>query len=187
MNLRNYINWTKSIDDYETAPIIANPDAWGHQELGRVEIPQIDYKDLKEGDQGYFNYRHDDITAWAKKTFVDLVHLDAKIQVQKPGQVCAPHLDFLGDYLEQVTATMPKLLELPHTLSRPCVDVYRLFVALEDQTPGQVFMINGNEWHWRRGDCIRLNNWQALHSTENTSRIDRPLIKITGIKFKRQQ
>jgi hypothetical protein len=56
-----------------------------------------------------------------------------------------------------------------------------MFVAMDDQIPGQRFIINGQDWHWTAGDCIRLNNWQALHSTINNSVTPRSLIKITGI------
>ena len=37
-------------------------------------------------------------------------------------------------------------------------------------------------WKWTKGQCIRLNNWQALHWTQNKSDRDRLLIKVTGIK-----
>jgi hypothetical protein len=53
---------------------------------------------------------------------------------------------------------------------------------MENHAPGQVFSVNNNEWTWKAGDCMRLNNWQALHWTKNESNIDRSLIKITGIK-----
>jgi len=56
-----------------------------------------------------------------------------------------------------------------------------MFVALNDQVYGQKFIINGKEWQWQEGDCIRLNNWQALHSTSNESDTPRSIIKITGI------
>ena len=42
--------------------------------------------------------------------------------------------------------------------------------------------LNNEEWKWSKGECMRLNNWQALHWTENTSNIDRVILKITGIK-----
>ena len=56
-------------------------------------------------------------------------------------------------------------------------------IAVEDQVWGQRFVINDWDWIWKAGDCMRLNNWQALHWTENTSKKDRTIIKVTGVKF----
>jgi len=47
---------------------------------------------------------------------------------------------------------------------------------------GHIFNVNNEEWKWTKGECMRLNNWQALHWTKNTSDVDRVIIKITGIK-----
>ena len=91
------------------------------------------------------------------------------------------HLDFLNDYLENVCAEDTELYDREHSLQKPGVNVWRMFVALNDQIEGQRFIINNEDWHWQEGDCIRLNNWQALHSTSNDSDTDRSIIKVTGI------
>jgi hypothetical protein len=183
MNLKNYINWTKEIDDYKTAPSVANVNAWGYKVLGNVKFPDIDLSNPTHGNEGYSSIRNDKLSVWARETWADLQCVNAKIQIQRPGEKCHPHLDFLGEYLESVCETMPGLLKLEHSLEKPALDVWRMFVAMEDHIPGHVFSINDQCWEWTKGECIRLNNWQALHWTENTSTVDRKIIKITGVKF----
>ena len=183
MNLKEYIEWTKTINDYKTAPTVANTNAWGFKKLEKVNIPEIKIGNAKEGDEGYWHLRSTVLTDWAKKNWTDLQFVEAKIQIQKPQQVCHPHLDFLGEYLERVCMTHPGLLKLKHSLDDPAIDVWRMFIAIEDHVPGHIFVINENSWEWKKGDCIRLNNWQALHWTTNTSNSDRTIIKVTGVKF----
>ena len=77
----------------------------------------------------------------------------------------------------------PGLLKLKHSLDAPALDIWRMFIAVEDQVLGQRFVINDKDWAWKEGDCMRLNNWQALHWTTNTSNKMRTIIKVTGVKF----
>ena len=135
-----------------------------------------------KGDEGYDSIRDDRITQWARVTWPFLRCVDAKIQIQRPGEVCKPHLDFLNDYLEGVCEVLPGLLNVEHSIEKPGIDVWRMFVAVENHVEGHIFSINNEEWKWTKGECIRLNNWQALHWTENKSTVNRTLIKITGIK-----
>ena len=183
MNLKEYIDWTKTINDYKTAPTVANTSAWGFKKLKKVNVPDIKIKNATEGDEGYWSVRNNELNSWAKEIWSDLTFLDTKIQIQKPGQVCHPHLDFLGYYLEDVCMAHPGLLKLKHSLDDPAINVWRMFIAVKDQIPGQRFVINDKDWTWKAGDCIRLNNWQALHWTTNTSNSDRTIIKVTGVKF----
>ena len=183
MILKEYIDWTKTINDYETAPNVANTKAWGFKKLKKVNIPEIKIENAKEGDEGYWSFRNQELTEWAKGQWEDLTFLDAKIQIQKPGQVCEPHLDFLGYYLEDICMAHPGLLKLEHSLKTPAIDIWRMFIAVEDQIPGHIFSVNNVKWRWKAGDCMRLNNWQALHWTKNTSSVDRTIIKVTGVKF----
>ena len=183
MILKEYIEWTKTINDYETAPNVANTKAWGFKKLKKVNIPEIKIENAKEGDEGYWSFRNQELTEWAKGQWEDLTFLDAKIQIQKPGQVCEPHLDFLGYYLEDICMAHPGLLKLEHSLKTPAIDIWRMFIAVEDQIPGHIFSVNNVKWRWKAGDCMRLNNWQALHWTKNTSSVDRTIIKVTGVKF----
>ena len=182
MFLRDYINWANQIDEYKESPKFANSEAWGYKDLGKVKLPkfQID-NNPTPGDEGYASVRDPMIVEWAKNTWPNLKFVDAKIQIQTPGQQCSPHLDFLNDHLHKVCAEEPELYNKKHSIDKPCVDVWRMFVALNDQVYGQKFIINGKEWQWQEGDCIRLNNWQALHSTSNESDTPRSIIKITGI------
>ena len=183
MNLKEYIDWANSIDDYETAPKVADTSAWGFTILpGTFRTPKFVLQDIIKGTEGYDSVRNDLVTNWAKVTFPFLKCIDAKIQIQRPGEKCRPHLDFLGEYLQNVCEVMPGLLKLEHSLQKPGIDVWRLFVAVENHIPGHVFNVNNEEWKWSKGECMRLNNWQALHWTENTSNIDRVILKITGIK-----
>jgi hypothetical protein len=184
MKLKEYIKWANSIDEYETAPDLADLNSWGYEILpGSVRLPKFDLNNSVAGTEGYSSIRNDKITAWAKVTWPFLKCIDAKIQIQKPGEVCKPHLDFLGYYLEDVCEHYPKLLRVEHTLKNPGVDVWRMFVAVDNHVEGQIFNINNEDWKWSKNECIRLNNWQALHWTENKSKVDRVIIKITGINF----
>jgi len=183
MILKEYIEWTKTINDYETAPNVANTKAWGFKKLKKVNIPEIKIENATEGDEGYWSFRNEKLTEWAREQWEDLTFLEAKIQIQTPGQVCKPHLDFLGYYLEDICMAHPGLLKLKHSLDAPAIDIWRMFIAVEDRVWGQRFVINDWDWIWKAGDCIRLNNWQALHWTKNTSSVDRTIIKVTGFKF----
>ena len=183
MKLSDYIEWTRHINDYDISPQVANPDTWDFKVLDKIELPkQLNFENAIQGDEGYSSIRNDSITNWARDKWPHLQCLDAKIQIPKPGEECKPHLDFLGDYLEKVCQTMPGLLNVEHSFHVPGLDVWRMFIAIEDQVDGQIFSINNKNWTWKTGDCMRLNNWQALHWTKNESKIDRSLIKITGIK-----
>jgi hypothetical protein len=182
MNLGEYIKWAKEIDEYQHSPELCDPGAWGFKNFGKVKLPKFKIDDSPTtGGQGYSSIRNPMLVKWAKYTWPFLDFVESKIQIQFPGQECKPHLDLLNDYLENVCAELPVLKLRQHSLQKPGVDVYRMFVAMDDQIPGQRFIINGQDWHWTAGDCIRLNNWQALHSTINNSVTPRSLIKITGI------
>ena len=183
MKLKEYISWTNSIDEYQDSANLADANAWGYEVLpGNYKVPTLKLDTAVKGNEGYDSIRNDFITHWAKDKWPFLNCIDAKIQIQRPGEECKPHLDFLGDYLEKVCQTMPGLLNVEHSFHVPGLDVWRMFIAIEDQVDGQIFSINNKNWTWKTGDCMRLNNWQALHWTKNESKIDRSLIKITGIK-----
>ena len=183
MNLKEYIEWTKTINDYDVSPEIANASSWGFRELESVGVPKFDRANPLQGDEGYSSIRNDMISYWARKQWPQLKFVEAKIQIQRPGEICHPHLDLLGGYMERICETMPELLNSTHSLENPAVDVWRMFVAMDDHVQGQMFNINNRAWIWKAGDCIRLDNWQALHWTRNTSEKDRAIIKVTGVKI----
>ena len=183
MKLKEYIKWANSINEYEDSPSLADLDAWGFEIMpGNCRLPKLNLENAVKGDEGYDSIRDDRITQWARVTWPFLRCVDAKIQIQRPGEVCKPHLDFLNDYLEGVCEVLPGLLNVEHSIEKPGIDVWRMFVAVENHVEGHIFSINNEEWKWTKGECIRLNNWQALHWTENKSTVNRTLIKITGIK-----
>ena len=183
MNLKEYITWAKTIDAYKDGEKLANINAWGFKKLERVNIPNVKIENSIAGDEGYSSIRNEELTEWAREQWEDLTFLDAKIQIQKPDQVCEPHLDFISYYLEDICMAHPGLLKLKHSLKAPAIDIWRMFIAVEDQITGHIFSVNNVKWRWKAGDCMRLNNWQALHWTENTSSVDRTIIKVTGVKF----
>ena len=183
MNLKEYITWAKTLDAYKDGEKLANINAWGFEKLERVNVPNIKIENSIAGGEGYSSIRNEELSKWAREQWEDLTFLDAKIQIQKPGEVCEPHLDFIGYYLEDICMAHPGLLKLKHSLKAPAIDIWRMFIAVEDQVWGQRFVINNWDWIWKAGDCIRLNNWRALHYTKNTSGSNRKIIKVTGIKF----
>ena len=83
MNLKEYINWTKTINDYKTAPNVADTNAWGFERHGRVIVPEIQIKNAKEGDEGYWHFRNDTLNEWARKIWSNLQCVEAKIQIHK--------------------------------------------------------------------------------------------------------
>ena len=182
MNLKNYIEWTETVDEYKVSLELADKHAWGFKSMNNVRFPKFNLDDPTDGGEGYHSVRNERITQWARMVWPELSCIEAKIQIQKPGEECSPHLDLVGEYLRGVCDTLPGLLKVAHTLKQPGVDLWRLFVATEDHVDGQIFNINDVQWKWQKGDCIRLNNWQALHWTKNDSDTDRIILKITGIK-----
>ena len=192
MNVQEYIDWHSTLghdEFYDMCPDLADPKAIGLQHIGNVELPKLGEIEL-EGKNAewrgvthkYFAYSDDKLTEWAKQKWPELKFVKAKIQVQPDGVKVPPHLDLLGDYLTGVCKEIPWLRKVKHSLEQPGIDICQMIVAMEDQVPGQVFAFSDQEWNWKKGDCIRINTWRALHWTENKSGVDRPMIKITGIK-----
>ena len=183
MNLKEYISWANTLDEYKDSASLADLNAWGYEVLpGNYKVPKLNLDNATKGSEGYDSIRNKFITHWAKDKWPFLNCIDAKIQIQRPGEECKPHLDFLNDYLEKVCETLPGLLNVEHSLEKPGINIWRMFVAVEDHIDGHIFSVNNKEWKWQKGQCIRLNNWQALHWTKNTSDVDRVIIKITGLK-----
>ena len=89
--LKEYIAWTKTINDYETALNVANTKAWGFKKLKKVNIPEIKIENAKEGDEGYWHLRSTVLTDWAKKNWTDLQFVEAKIQIQIPSRNTKQH------------------------------------------------------------------------------------------------
>ena len=188
MNLKEFIEWHKTIDVYELSPKIADKKSWGFMGMGNLELPDI--KDLYDkaedevwrGERMEYLAIYDDvITKWAEKTWPFLRCVQAKIQIQQPGEGVRPHLDLCGTYLESVVKEIPWMAKRRHSIDEPGVDIYRMVVAMEDHVEGQQFVFGNQEWTWKKGDCVRINALQSLHWTKNNSKVNRPMIKITAI------
>ena len=83
MNLKEYIEWTKTINDYKTAPTVANTNTWGFKKLKKVNVPEIKIENATEGDEGYWSVRNNELNNWAKEIWSDLVFLELIITGQK--------------------------------------------------------------------------------------------------------
>lgn len=185
MKLSEYIAWARHTDHYLHSPYYADPSSWSWKTLEPVRIPKFDLPQLPKGTEGYSSYHDEKLQRWAELTWRDLSYIKCSIQIQYPGECCYPHLDLLGEFLAKVAVKHPELLGTEHSLSNPTLDCRRMFVAMEDQVLGQRFVINNQDWKWKKGDCISMNPWTALHHTENKSDKPRALIKITAIRLPR--
>ena len=173
MNVQEYLDWHSKLDHdefYNMCPDLADPNAIGLQHIGNIELPELGNIELtgKNADwrgvtHKYFAYSDDKLTEWAKQKWPELKFIKAKIQVQPAGVKVPAHLDLLGDYLTSVCKEIPWLKKVKHSLEQPGIDVCQMIVAMEDQVPGQVFAFSDQEWNWKKGDCIRINTWRALH------------------------
>jgi|TARA_R110000744_G_scaffold137779_1_gene248435 hypothetical protein len=191
MNLEEYINWHDHLDGegvYKISPGLADKSTWGFKGMGKVDLPEIKNLYEKGGEEfyrrermQYLGVRDDVLTKWAKEKWPFLKFMDAKIQIQRPGESVRPHLDLCGQYLTLVCEQAPWFKKIKHSYAKPGIDVWRLVIAMEDHVDGQIFSFNDQEWKWQSGDCIRINSWRALHWTENRSNKDRPIIKVTAI------
>lgn len=196
MNVNEYIAWCHGIDQYRDSREHGSASSWGFRsqplsEIERKQVLQV-YKQLRPtlaeiteaGHEGYDHVRADILNTWAQRQYRDIMtRVEAKIQIQRPGERCEPHIDMLPGFLEKIVKERPDVGERAHTLDHPGVECFRLFVAMEDHVPGQVFEINGQQWQWRAGDQITMDPWRAIHHTENNSDNDRVLLKITGAKY----
>lgn len=193
MNLEEYLEWHQKLghdEFYNMCPDLADPNAVGCKHIGNVELPELGdlYKTSKNADwrgvtHKYLGYTSETLTQWAEQQWPELKFVKAKIQIQPPGVNVPPHLDLLGDYLSGVCKEIPWIKKIKHSLEEPGVDICQILIAMEDQVDGQKFAFQDQEWNWKKGDCIRINTWRALHWTENKSEKDRPMIKITGLKL----
>ena len=105
-----------------------------------------------------------------------LAHSVISLQIQKPGQICAAHVD-RQYYVRRMSPEINKI----DIMSQP--DRLMCFaVMLDDWKIGQFFHFGNAAWHqWNRGECITWD-WKNLpHATGNAGYWDRPMLLITGI------
>lgn len=88
-----------------------------------------------------------------------------RIQVQAPGEMIALHLDPLKTKL----------------FGAENKEIVRYAWFLEDQHPGEVWLMNNTAIHWKAGDLIYFDNTKLPHATANLGYHDRYVMIITGV------
>lgn len=105
-----------------------------------------------------------------RETLADFLKLEAstllmRIQVQAPGEMVALHLDPLKTQL--------------FGADDQCIHRYAWF--LEDQQPGQVWLMDTQSILWKAGDLVYFDNTRLPHATANLGYHDRYVMIITGL------
>jgi hypothetical protein len=94
----------------------------------------------------------------------------AQIHNQQPGQMHLFHMDVVNSYKIYI----PDPVEMEKK-------VKRVFVFLNDWTPGQVIMLGTKTISgWKRGDVLWFDWYNVPHGTANFSRSNRMMLQITG-------
>lgn len=193
--LGKYIDWHQSRtreELYEWYGRTHDASVPGFVSLGRVDLPWAAIRDMAAGlgerpvwmgqEANYHTQMDPRLDSWARHTFPRLLFIECWLQTQTPGQTVRPHLDSVGRYLEKCARRWPGLRRRTHSQRRPGVDVHVYMIACQPHVKGQLFGFhNPGPWRWRRGECIRIDPWRALHWTANHSDRARRMIKITGI------
>lgn len=95
---------------------------------------------------------------------------DVRLQLQRPGEMIALHMDGRKHHVFDLPS------EKEHLVTR-----YAIF--LEDQMPGQAWMINHDYIKWKRGDVYTWGQSTTPHGTANFSYHDRPVLVVTGMSI----
>ena len=93
--------------------------------------------------------------------------LRIRYQNQRPGKMVPLHLD---GYKHLYYGLPPEQEHL----------VRRYVIFLEDQRPGQVWLVNDDFVHWHRGDVLTWSHCITPHGTANFGYNDRPILVVTG-------
>lgn len=95
------------------------------------------------------------------------------VNLQNPGTVARVHFDINKGFF---------INALPDDLANSLTpEKVRKFVwFLEDQQPGQMFMMGNSYLRWKAFDCFEWP-WYMLHATANASEVNRTAMIITGI------
>ena len=91
-----------------------------------------------------------------------------RIQVQAPGEMIALHLDPLKTKL----------------FGAEDEQILRYAWFLEDQHPGEVWLMDNAAIYWKAGDLVYFDNTRLPHATANLGYNDRYVMIITGTKKK---
>ena len=202
MNLGEYIDYYGSLSYEELFAKYrehSDPNVASYVSLEKVNLPEqlISEMCTREperqpehlGVKSQYRVKYDDqLQTWAEQTFPHLQFVDVRMQSQPPGEKVPAHLDLLPVYLKKVCNKVPYLRKIKHSIEDPGLDVHQLIIACEDQVEGQVFGFdNPGQWHWTKGDCIRVNTWRGSHWTENNSTKTRHMLKVRGIQIRRDR
>jgi hypothetical protein len=96
--------------------------------------------------------------------------IDIRLQIQNPGFMLPMHLDSPKHYVWN----LPKEKEF-------LVEKYAVF--LEDQQPGQTWLMNDSYLTWVRGDVVKFEQSTIPHGTANFGYVPRPLLVVTGLSL----
>ena len=195
MKLSEYINWLESeeFDYYSDTMKFADHTQPGHTFVRNVTVPTLDFikkittlprSNGKNLENVYTYGRHPVLDSWADKTFPEFRYKQTLVQLQKPGDKVAPHVDTLHGQIKEWMEKDPTLGDIEHSMQNPNPNfkARRYFIGVEDHVEGQSFKINNDAWEWKKGDTISLNVWRAVHNTVNNSNKDRYIIKVTGLE-----
>lgn len=95
-------------------------------------------------------------------------HIDIRLQIQNPGFMLPMHVDSPKHYVWN----LPKEKEF-------LVEKYAVF--LEDQQPGQTWLMNDSYLTWVRGDVVKFEQSTIPHGTANFGYVPRPILVVTGL------
>lgn len=94
--------------------------------------------------------------------------IDIRLQLQNPGFMLPMHLDSPKHHLWGLPPEKEILIEK-----------YAIF--LEDQSPGQVWLMNDKYLSWVQGDVVKFEQSTIPHGTANFGYVPRPLLVVTGL------
>lgn len=97
-------------------------------------------------------------------------NVDIRLQIQNPGFMLPMHLDSPKHYIWG----LPKEKEI-------LVEKYAIF--LEDQSPGQVWLMNDTYLKWSQGDVVKFEQSTIPHGTANFGYTPRPILVVTGLSI----
>ena len=178
MLLSEYVKWldSKEFDYYKDTVSLADTTQAGYKGIGNYNLPPLNFikkittqprADGIDLENTYTYGRHALLDAWAEKTFPELKFKQTLVQLQKPGEKVAPHVDTLHGQIKSWIKQEPALANIEHSMENPNPNfkARRYFIGVEDHVEGQQFILNGKHWIWKKGDCISLNAVSYTHLT----------------------
>lgn len=105
----------------------------------------------------------------ANQLNLDIDSMLMRVQVQAPGEMIALHLDPLKTQLFDAQDS----------------EVCRYVWFLQDQYPGQVWLMGDQSINWKANDLVFFDNTKLPHATANLGYHDRYCMIVTGKKTKK--